>query len=70
MNENKIDLINYSKTAMQTIVKIVIALLFSHISVSEPVEEKKEEVVKAQITFIKQSNSCVSVDIAFDDQII
>ena len=43
---------------MQTIVKIIIALLFSHLSVSEAPEEKKEEVAKALSTYSLETNQC------------
>ena len=45
---------------MQTIVKILIAFFFSHITISEPVKEKKEEVAKIRTTLILKSNSCAT----------
>ena len=46
---------------MQTIVKIIIALLFSHFTVSESPKEKKEEVAKALSTFALDSNQCATL---------
>ena len=55
---------------MQTIVKIIIALLFSHFSVSEPVEEKKEEVAKELSTFVIEANNCASLNSISPDHLI
>lgn len=55
---------------MQTIVKFIIALLFSHISVSEPVEDKQEKVSKIQIQVISKSNSCATLQQLNQDNII
>ena len=43
---------------MQTIVKILVALFFSHFAASEPVEVKKEEIAEVQTTIKAKVNSC------------
>ena len=47
---------------MQTIVKIFIALIFSHISVSESTKEPKDDNNKVQASIKIKINSCASVE--------
>ena len=47
---------------MQTIVKIFIALIFSHISVSEAPKESKDEKNKVQASISIKINSCAAVE--------
>ena len=46
---------------MQTIVKVIIALLFTHMSVSEPVKEDRKEKKDLQKTTIIKKSSCTSI---------
>ncbi len=55
---------------MQTIVKVIIALLFSHLSISEPVKEDQKEKADFHKTQIIKKNSCVSVYTLPDKQLI
>ena len=55
---------------MQTIVKIIIAMFFSHLSVSEPVEEKKQEVAKELSTFVIEAKNCASLNSVSPDHLI
>jgi hypothetical protein len=55
---------------MQTIVKVIIALLFSHMSVSEPVKEDQKEKADFHKTQIIKKNSCVSVYDVPENQLI
>ncbi len=70
MGENKIVLIHLIKIIMQTIVKVIIALLFSHISVSEPVKEDQKEKADLHNTLIIKKNSCVSMETLSENQLI
>ena len=47
---------------MQTIVKIFIALIFSHISVSETAKEPKDDKTKIEASIKIKINSCASVE--------
>lgn len=47
---------------MQTIVKIFIALIFSHISVSEAPKEAKDDKNKVQASIKIKINSCALVE--------
>lgn len=55
---------------MQTIVKVIIALLFSHISVSEPIKEDQNEKADLHKTLIIKKNSCVSIETLSENQLI
>ena len=43
---------------MQTIVKILVALFFSHFTATEPVEPKKEEIAEVRTTIKAKSYNC------------
>ena len=47
---------------MQTIVKIFIALIFSHISVAETAKETKDDQNKVEASIKIKINSCASVE--------
>lgn len=55
---------------MQAIVKVIIALLFSHMSVSEPVKEGHQEKADLQKTMILKKNGCASANILSEHQLI
>ncbi len=55
---------------MQTIVKILIAFFFSHFSVSDTNDDKKQEDTKVSTSFIIKNNSCVSNSTSYEEHLI
>ncbi len=55
---------------MQAFVKVIVALLFSHMSVSEPIKEDRKEKADFQKTMIIKKSNCASAGILTEHQLI